>query len=264
MNDLFGVQGARFVVAAESDMGRRLAEGLVKSLTGGEGMKVKKLYSDLFEIAPQFKLFLSTNHRPVIRGVDQAIWRRIREIPFKVVIPDKQQDHHLMEKLQKERPGILAWAVEGCLAWQREGLGMPDEVRAATTAYREEMDTLRDFLTERCVLERSADVTAGDLFAAYLDWAKLEGEQRPLSKTGFALQLKDRGYTKKKISGARGWRGLRLRNLTDPEPKDEFEPGDGFEGCFQEINSTRADWEKFQETTSNLSNPSDVSEELPF
>jgi putative DNA primase/helicase len=260
MNDLFGVLGARYVTVSESDMGRRLAEGLVKQLTGGESMKVKKLYSDLFEIDMQFKLFLSTNHRPVVRGVDHAIWRRIRLIPFDVVIPDDQQDHALLEKLQAERPGILRWAVEGCLVWQREGLGTPDEVRRATAAYRDEMDTLGDFLRERCVVDVFESVTAAELYGAYLDWGKSAGEAHALTKKALGMQLSERGFTKHKISGERGWLGLRLRAPLEPLAEDASRPLDVSDPRFLQLSLTRAHSEELQETRPDASDESSGSE----
>lgn len=275
MNDLYSVQNARFLVASEPDMGRRLAEGLVKQLTGGERMKVKKLYADVFEIEIQFKLFLSTNHLPVIRGVDRAMWRRILVIPFDVVIPDDQQDHALLGKLEAERPGILRWAVEGCLAWQREGLAAPDEVRVATKAYRDEMDTLGDFLSERCVVDVDESVTAADLYTVYADWSKKAGEAHCLTKKALGTQLGERGFTKHKIAGERGWLGLRLRTLTDPIIVEETRPDASSEAasedvtrftpCFEEVKLTRANGGTSSETCLNASiRPEQSAEELPF
>jgi putative DNA primase/helicase len=121
LNDLATLEGKRLVAAVESDMGRRLAEALVKQLSGGDRLKVRRLYADAYEIQPTFKLWLSTNHRPTIRGTDVAIWRRVRLIPFDVTIPLGEQDDRLPEKLEAERAGILAWAIRGCLAWRRAG-----------------------------------------------------------------------------------------------------------------------------------------------
>src|SRR5262249_26973509 len=145
-------------------------------------------YSDLFRVTPTFKVYISTNHKPVIRGTDHGIWRRIRLVPFDVVIPGAEQDKTLRDKLRAELPGILRWAVEGCLAWQRDGLGIPDEVRAATADYRAEMDRLAGYLRERCVVENGASVASGDLYRAYQDWAKDNGETI-LSARSFASAL---------------------------------------------------------------------------
>src|SRR5437867_6039937 len=96
--------------------------------------------AEWLDFRPEFKLWLATNHKPVIRGTDKAIWDRIRLVPFTVRIPDAEQDKALGEKLRAELPGILRWVVDGCLAWQRDGLGMPAEVQEATATYRAEMD----------------------------------------------------------------------------------------------------------------------------
>jgi putative DNA primase/helicase len=215
-NDLATLAGIRFAAAMESDMGRRLAEALVKQITGGDHVKVRRLYADPFEILPAFKIFLSTNHKPLIRGTDNAIWRRLRLIPFNVVIPDVEQDHRLLEKLAAEAPGILAWAVQGCLAWQRDGLGLPEEVRTATAAYRGDMDLLADFLGDRCIVDPMASVTAADLYAAYLDWAQQAGE-KPLSQKALGGYLRERGFEQIRTGALRGWVGLRLREPLEPE-----------------------------------------------
>jgi putative DNA primase/helicase len=110
----------------------------MKQLTGGDTLKARRLYQDFFEITPTWKLFLAANHKPTIRGGDYAAWRRIKLVPFTVTIPDEEKDRNLPAKLRAEWPGILAWAVRGCLDWQKYGLGEPEAVRAATDAYRAE------------------------------------------------------------------------------------------------------------------------------
>lgn len=231
MNDLAEVQGARFVVAVESDMGRRLAEALVKAVTGGESVKVKRLYADVYAITPTFKLWIGTNHKPVIRGTDHAIWRRIHLVPFETIIPEAEQDHQLLDKLEAERPGILAWAVAGCLAWQRGGLGTPEEVRRATAAYRSEMDALGDFLADRCILDAQAAVTAGELHDAYSDWSKRAGEAQ-LSKRALHLQLTERGFVARRTKNERTWVGLRLRGLLDGDASPVVTLGDAVSDNF--------------------------------
>jgi len=201
----------------ESDMGRHLAEALVKQITGGDRVKVRRLYADPFEILPAFKIFLSTNHRPHIRGSDKAIWRRLRLIPFTVVIPDDEQDHRLLETLATETPGILAWAVRGCLVWQERGLEMPEEVRDATAAYRRDEDLLADFLAERCIVDPMASVAAADLRAAYVDWAEKVGE-KPLSQKSLGGHLKECGFEQVRTGTLRGWVGVRLRRPMESIP----------------------------------------------
>ena len=144
--------GARLVCAVETEDGKRFAESLVKALTGGDTITARFLHCEYFEFVPQFKLWLATNHKPTIRGDDHAIWRRIRLIPFGVTIPEAEQDGDLGAKLAEERAGILKWAIEGCLAWQRDGLQTPEPVRAATADYRADMDRLGQWIEERCVI----------------------------------------------------------------------------------------------------------------
>jgi P4 family phage/plasmid primase-like protien len=237
MNDLFTLQGARFVVAIESDMGRRLAESLVKRVTGSDTIKAKKLYTDVFAYRPSWKLFIATNHKPVIRGTDHAIWRRIRLVEFDVVVPDDQQDKALPDKLKAELPGILRWAVDGCRLWQAEGLGPPKEVRQATDEYRADMDVLGGFLAERCWLkDEKAEIGAGELYADYEGWAATARE-KPLSMKTFKVALQEHGL--KAVHKRTGWvwLGLRLRSdadLDDPTPRPSGDgrgpvtAGDGF------------------------------------
>lgn len=194
-NDLAKLRGARLVTAAEVGEGRRLAEGLVKQLTGGDTITARFLYRDFFDFRPVFKLFLASNHKPRIRGTDHAIWRRIKLIPFTVTIPEGEQDKHLAEKLRGELPGILNWALLGCLAWRHSGLGEPEEVRSATAAYRAEMDVLAAFLADCCELGEDKQARAAALYLVYKDWCDDNGE-KALSGTTFGRQLRERGFAK--------------------------------------------------------------------
>jgi P4 family phage/plasmid primase-like protien len=188
--DLFG---ARMAAAIEVNDGRRFNEALVKQLTGGDTIKARKLYQDFWEFEPTHKVWMAVNHRPDVRGTDQAVWRRIKLIPFTTAIPPEQQDTALPEKLLEELPGILAWAVQGCLEWQRSGLGEPDEVRRATNQYRAHMDVLAGFLDERCVIDQKAWAKFGNLYADYTEWAEASGEH-PENKRRFGDSLSERGY----------------------------------------------------------------------
>lgn len=209
-NDIARMAGVRFVAAIEAGEGRRLNEPLVKTLTGGDTVTARFLFKDFFEFRPQFKLWLVANHKPIIRGTDNAIWRRIRLIPFTVTIPEAERDPKLPAKLRAELPGILAWAVRGCLEWQRGGLGTPTEVRAATDSYRAEMDTLAAFLDECCFVGPTATVKKGELYAAYKTWADGNGEYVETSKA-FGLRLSERGFGETRdTQGNRCWRGIGL------------------------------------------------------
>jgi putative DNA primase/helicase len=213
-NDIAALRGARFVAAVEVESGRRLAEVLIKEMTGGDTISARFLHAEFFEFKPEFKIFLAANHKPVIRGTDHAIWRRVHLIPFDVQIPEEQQDKELPAKLQAELPGILNWAIEGCLLWQREGLMPPQEVTEATEGYREEMDPISDFIAECCIVAPGASVKAKELYGAYTEWAEDNKEKKPLSLTAFGLTLTDRGFQKGRGSAGVWFRygiGLKVR-----------------------------------------------------
>jgi putative DNA primase/helicase len=187
-NDLADLHGVRFVSAIETAEGKRLSEGLIKQLTGGDRLKARFLFEEYFEFLPCFKMFLAVNHKPEIRGTDVAIWERIRLIPFTVYIPPEDRDKQLGEKLRQELPGILAWAVRGCLAWQKDGLQPPDAVLHATEAYRNEMDVIGRFLEACCVVapgDTSVRTQATTLYNAFRDWCTQGGEKEMLTQTAF-------------------------------------------------------------------------------
>ncbi len=255
LNDLATLDGKRLVAAVESDMGRGLAEALVKQLTGGDRLKVRRLYADAYEIQPTFKLWLSTNHEPMIRGSDLAIWRRIRLIPFDVTIPLGEQDARLPEKLEAERAGILKWAVEGCLAWQHDGLGLPDEVRAATEGYRAEQDVIGDFLAERCIIDPKASVTMAGLYNDYTEWAKKAGES-PLPKRDFGQRLDQQGFTADRSKKSRLRRGLRLRTPMDADQGDAGDAGDADSDNFPYNEPSRESYRKQRHPASSVTHAS--------
>ncbi len=208
--DLFG---SRLVTAIETSEGRRLAEALVKQMTGGDKMKARFMRQDFFEFDATHKLWLATNHKPQVRGTDYAIWRRIRLIPFEVTIPEDERDPKLAAKLiAEELPGILAWAVQGCLAWQKNGLKPPEKVQAATKAYREEMDVLAGFLDECCVIHTNANARASALYTAYKKWCETAGEYC-VRQTIFGGQLTERGFERYTNNGV-WYRGIGL--VADP------------------------------------------------
>jgi putative DNA primase/helicase len=197
-NDIARLRGARFVWAAENDRGVRLAESLIKEMTGGDRMAARFMRGEFFEFMPAFKIWLATNHKPVIRG-DAAIWRRLKLVPFDYVITkDKQMKRHeVMAMFRSELPGILNWAIEGCLEWQRDGLGVPDEVINATREYEAEQDTFSMFLEEKCVRAQNARVMSLALYREYKAWAEEHGET-PASHKTFASLMSERGFAKTK------------------------------------------------------------------
>ena len=199
-NDVARLKGARFVSAVEAESGRRLSEPFIKQLSGGDVITARFMRAEWFEFRPQFKLFFATNHKPIIRGTDLAIWRRIRLIPFNVTIPEDEVDPDLGQKLLKELPGILNWAIEGCLVWQKEGLGLPAEVAEATEAYRNEMDVLGGFFDECCILNPLARVTKRDFYEAYVQWAE-RSRETVLSQRKIGMMMMERGFTEVRLGG---------------------------------------------------------------
>jgi len=207
--ELADLHGKRLVASVEVDDGRRLAEGLVKQLTGGDMIKARFMHRDFFQFQPTHKLVLLTNHKPVVKGTDYAIWRRIRLVPFEVTIPESERDKTLPQKLRAEAPGILAWAVRGCLAWQERGLDFPESIRNATDSYRSESDTLAAFFSERCFTGETATAKAGDVYQAYRSWCEENGEH-PLSGRAFGTRLSDRGVDKYRRNSGYHYLGLGL------------------------------------------------------
>ncbi len=224
-NDVARLKGARFVAASETEEGRRLAESLVKDLTGQDTISARFMRAEWFDFKPTHKLWLSTNHKPEIRGTDNGIWRRIRLVPWAVTIPPAEQDRKLSEKLRAELPGILAWIVRGCLAWQREGLRAPDEVRRATAEYRAEMDTLAAFLADRCVVREGVWALADKLYQRYAMWCDANGERQEAQKA-FVARLSERGFVRKRATkgadkGRYIWLGVGIRDDND-DPDDDL------------------------------------------
>ena len=208
-NDVARLKGTRFVSTIEVEEGRRMAESLVKALTGGDTITARFLFGEFFEFIPQFKLFLGTNHKPVIHGTDLAIWRRIRLIPFTVTIPEEKQDKELGSKLKEELSGILNWALEGCQAWQKDGLGFPDEIKAATNEYKRESDVLVQFLEEVTFIDKEGMIKASVFYSYYKDWCEDNGE-KSVSGTAFGKALMEKGFDKTRLRDGNYYLGLKL------------------------------------------------------
>jgi putative DNA primase/helicase len=219
--DVANLKGKRFVTAEETEEGARLNESLVKSLTGGDSITARYLNQNPFTFLPTHKLWLSTNHRPIIRGTDYGIWRRVKLLPFSEQITGAEKDQKLPQKLQAERAGILAWIVEGAVRWHREGLKVPAIVEDQTAAYRASMDRLSTFLDDRCIIGERYTVGKGELYKAYQEWATDEGIHAE-GKGRFGQRLIERVDTggtlitdEKASGGKRIWVGIGLR--TDDE-----------------------------------------------
>lgn len=194
-NDVAALVGKRLVVASELSEGRRLNEALVKDLTGGDTISARFLRQEFFNFRPQFKLWMYGNHKPVITGTDDGIWRRILLVPFAVQIPQAEQDRGLPDRLRAELPGILAWAVAGWQQYQTAGLNPPTAVSSATDGYRSESDVLGQFLAECTIQGDGLRAAGGDLYNCYKTWTEENG-LGTLSNPKFARQLMDRGFSK--------------------------------------------------------------------
>lgn len=208
--ELADLLGLRLATVSELPDGCRLDEARAKNLSGGDRLRARFMRNDFFSFRPSHKIVLSTNYRPRIAGTDEGLWRRIRLVPFDVQIPEGKRDTGLPEKLRDEASGILAWAVEGCLEWQRVGLSAPAAVLSATGQYRAAEDSIGRFVAEACDLCADAETTAKDLRARYESWAEDSGESvygpRKLAEHLRVLGCQDR----KGGRGARTWRGIAL------------------------------------------------------
>ena len=205
-SDIARLKGARLVTSVEPNEGVRINEGLLKQLTGDDIVTARKLYSEEFEFKPEFKLWMATNHKPIIRGTDTGIWRRIHMIPFTVQIPEDKVDKNLKYKLKAEMTAIFKWCVDGCLLWQKEGLKMPMAVLDSVKEYRREMDVISAFVDDMCVEEGS--VQSSIIYSAYSKWAD-ENNEYKMSSTKFSREL-SRKYTKIKGKNCNYYNGLSL------------------------------------------------------
>lgn len=209
-NDLARLSEPRLLSADEIPMGKKLDETLIKQITGGEPVSSRFLYREIFEYKPSFKLFLTTNYKPQIRGVDEGIWRRIHLFPFDFSIPDDRVDKELPSKFRAELQGILAWMVKGCSEWRARGLDVPDEIKRATAAYRKEMDLLDGFFEDVCVIGSGNRISLADLYSTYLSWAD-QVCQDPVGRNEFGTLMKKRGFLQSKSGSVRFWVGLKKK-----------------------------------------------------
>lgn len=187
-SDIARLKGARLVTTVEPNEGLRLNEGLLKQLTGGDIITARKLYAEEFEFKAEFKLWMATNHKPIIRGTDLGIWRRVHMIPFTVVIPENEVDKQLTDKLLKELDGIFLWALRGLAMYSKEGLEKPTAVQQAVDEYKKEMDVVSRFLDECTEKAFAKSVKASELYTVYVNWCKQNGEWQ-MPNTKFAKEI---------------------------------------------------------------------------
>lgn len=209
-NELYVLIGRRFVVASETGESKRLDESLVKQMTGMDRISVNPKYKSQIEFTPTWKIWLSTNHEPIVVGNDHAMWRRLRKVPFDVVIPESKRDPKLKLSLLydlDERSGILNWALEGVRRWQEDGLKPSKQVYEATRTYRADQDLVGQFITEKCHVHPSLRIQKGKLYRAYLEHCK-EMNEDAKTKMAFGYQLRERGIRDDRDRNARYWVGI--------------------------------------------------------
>jgi putative DNA primase/helicase len=210
--DLFG---KRFAAAIEAEEGKRIAESLMKQMTGGDRIRARKLFKDFFEFLPSHKIVLAANHKPEVRGTDHAVWRRIKLVPWNATIAEADKDRDLPQKLKTELPGILNWALRGCLDWQENGMDEPKEVKEATAEYRKEQDSVEHFLTSCCHVDPkdpAVKVQGRTLWQLYVDWSGAND----LSEKAFNAILRQKGHFGKPGHGNRFyWHGIGVSSTTD-------------------------------------------------
>lgn len=212
--DLADLRGARFVTTSETEEGQKLAEGKLKYLTGMNEIKAVRKYEHWFTFAPTHKLFLDANHRPLVRGSETAIWNRLKLIPFTVSIPDNEIDKDLLRKLKAEAPGVLAWAVKGCLAWQQDGLSEPQQIRDSVETWKSEDDPYQEFFEDECEFDPAHSVPVSKLWSKFESWASGNGI-RYASRTKLYKRLELRGCSQDRLRDATGrqvrcWKGIKV------------------------------------------------------
>jgi putative DNA primase/helicase len=207
--EIAALHGKRLVACQETEDGCRLNESQVKSLTSGDVLTARRMREDFWDFKPTHKLILSTNYRPSVRGNDMGLWRRLRLIPFTVTFIGDKEDRTLPGRLIAEFPGILAWAVRGCLDWLHNGERMPDVVAMATMEYRSGEDLVGRFLTEECERGCDEDIKASDLYRAFCAWLERTGEPARFSQKRFGDRLNDHGMERFASNGMK-YRHIRL------------------------------------------------------
>ena len=224
-NDIAALAGKRMVYASENSSDTHLDESMIKQLTGGENISARFLHQEFFTFRPRFKIWWAFNHPPAITDMTNSIWRRIKIVPFNEVLPEKEWDKKLAEKLiQGELPGIFNWAVEGLKDYYHLGsLTPPKVVAEATQRYKEDQDILHDFISEYCELPSDDDVfgkqfeeKAGELYTAYKQWNTFNGDDKPMSSTKFGRLLHDKGFQRDRKSDGKYYKGLKFKSDKKP------------------------------------------------
>lgn len=220
--DLAMLRAVRLVVAQETEAGRHWAEARIKSITGGDPITARFMRADFFTYKPQFKLVIVGNHKPSLRTVDEAIRRRIHLVPFIITIPEAERDKDLFEKLKPERPGILQWAIDGCMEWRRTGLAPPKAVLEATAKYLSDEDNVARWIEDECITGKPQWGIGALLWGRWKTWCELNNEH-PGSQKSFAQEMEKRGFNRSTSQNVRGFSGIDLKPKFKPQPRGDYE-----------------------------------------
>ena len=241
-NDVAALVNRRLVTGSETNESAQWNEQRVKVLTGSDSITARFLYKEHFTFTAAAKFWLAFNHKPRVADDSHGFWRRVRLIPFLHKFEGGAQDKHLLGNSRTEAPAILAWAVRGCLEWQQSGLETPEVVKSATSAYRDEMDLVGQFLEERCMFSPEATVSAKALYDEFYFWATDNGEQA--DRRTFTAHLAARAFEKRKVGHGRIWTwfGITLRSMVPNEGVGiEKAPQPGANGSSVRVSQKRPD-----------------------
>jgi putative DNA primase/helicase len=214
-NDIAAIAGKRLITAIETNESAQLNEARIKMLTGCDAITARLLYREYVTFSPTGKLWLAFNHLPEVTDDSTGFWRRIRLIPFLQHFEGDTADKDLLSKLLSEASGILTWAVQGCLAWQRDKLSIPPTVREATETYRHESYPLDDFIAELYFRDPGASVVAGVIWADYCEWINEHQDTLPLDRKAFSRRLIAMGFKKVRQGRGRVWTWLGIGRKSD-------------------------------------------------
>jgi len=217
-NDVAELFGARFVPASEGEQSKRLAEAKIKNMVSGDPVEGEKKYQDSFTYYPEYKIWLFTNYKPRIVGTDEGIWDKVIFIPFKRYFEPHERDKNLLAKLKQELPGILQWAIRGCLAWQEQGLNVPECLKQATAQYRHEQNVLGHFVEDELIENDDLKTPCGQMYTHYEEWAGKNGEYQ-MTATEFKERMEQRYGDAGRSAQGKFWKGVGIKSLLSEKDK---------------------------------------------